>query len=50
MEQLEKIITIVSTLAGFLLTCLIPTIIVMINRIKAVRKKRYNRTYERLLC
>lgn len=40
MEQLEKIITIVSTLAGFLLTCLIPTVIVMINRIKAVRKAK----------
>lgn len=40
MEQLEKIITIVSSLAGFLLTCLIPTVIVMINRIKAVRKAK----------
>lgn len=40
MEQLEKIITIISTLAGFFLTCLIPTIIVMINRIKAVREAK----------
>lgn len=40
MEQLEKIITIVSTVAGFLLTCLIPTVIVMINRIKAVRRAK----------
>lgn len=34
---LKDIITLISTLLGFVTTILIPTIIVMINRIKAVR-------------
>jgi len=38
--QLKDILTIVSTVGGFLLTCLIPTVAVMINRIKAVRKAK----------
>ncbi len=36
--ELMDIIKITGTLAGFLFTVLIPTIIVMINRINAVRK------------
>lgn len=35
---LKDILTLVSVLLGFVTTTLIPTIIVMINRIKAVRK------------
>lgn len=37
---IKDILTIVITVATFLLTCLIPTFIVMINRIKAVRKAK----------
>lgn len=33
----KDIVTLISTIAGFLLTVLIPTLIVMINRIKAVK-------------
>lgn len=38
--EFNEILTLVSSVAGFLLTCLIPTFIVMINRIKAVRKAK----------
>lgn len=38
--DIKDILTIVITVASFLLTCLIPTVIVMINRIKALRKAK----------
>lgn len=34
---LKDIITLVGSIAGFLFTCLVPTVVVMINRIKAAR-------------
>lgn len=47
--DIKDILTIVITVASFLLTCLIPTVIVMINRIKALRKAKTEAEREKII-